>query len=267
MTAHIIDRRAVKRQEATRLRQAQVSPQAMTALYMGILLLLGLADLAAGGSVLYGGNLLGTFASILTDLIGMVLAAGFTLYCMAVRRGERAEFLTLFDGFSFVGKIIGLNILISIFVSLWSMLFIIPGIIASYRYRFALYNLLENPSLSIPEALEMSKRQTVGYKMQLFVLDLSYYGWMLLASFPATMLITAQIYEMLPPSAPTLLLSLAASLWNAVVSLFYLARYQCVELAYFDTAKATSGIGHGVQPPQGPAGFPGGRGPDGLGGL
>lgn len=100
----------------------------------------------------------------------MVLSAGFVLYCMAVRRGQRAEFLTLFDGFSFVGKVIGLNIVIGVFTFLWSLLFVIPGIIASYRYRFALYNLYENPGIGIMEALDMSKQQTVGYKSQLFVL-------------------------------------------------------------------------------------------------
>ena len=52
--------------------------------------------------------------------MSMVLAAGFVLYCMAVRRGERAEYLTLFDGFSFVGKVILLNIVIYLFTFLWS---------------------------------------------------------------------------------------------------------------------------------------------------
>ncbi len=57
------------------------------------------------------------------------------------------------------------------------------GIIATYRYRFALYNLLENPDLGILEAINLSKEQTYGYKWQLFVLDLSFLGWLILDVF------------------------------------------------------------------------------------
>jgi hypothetical protein len=56
------------------------------------------------------------------------------------------------------------------------------GIIAAYRYRFALYNLCENPELGVMEALAMSKAQTLGFKWQLFVLDLSFIGWNILVS-------------------------------------------------------------------------------------
>lgn len=147
----------------------------------------------------------------MTGLLSMVLSAGFVLYCMAVRRGQRAEFLTLFDGFSFVGKIVGLNIVIAVFTALWSLLFVIPGIIASYRYRFALYNLYENPGIGIMEALDMSKQQTMGYKEQLFMLDLTYLGWSLLASVPALVLEWSISYQAIqqpstcpppPPSRP-----------------------------------------------------------------
>lgn len=48
----------------------------------------------------------------------------------------------------------------AVFIALWSMLLIVPGIIAAYRYRFALYNLCENPELGVMEALAMSKAQT-----------------------------------------------------------------------------------------------------------
>ena len=81
-----------------------------------------------------------------------------------------------------MGKVILLNIVIYLFTFFWSLLFVIPGIIAAYRYRFALYNLYENPGIGVMEALNMSKQQTLGYKGQLFMLDLSYIGWLLLAS-------------------------------------------------------------------------------------
>ena len=120
------------------------------------------------------------FVSIVISLVTAVLGAGDILYTMNVRKGLITPYTTLFDGFLFAGKIILLEIVQYIFVFLWSLLFIIPGIIAGYRYRFALYNLCENPEMGVMEALNMSKAQTRGHKWELFVLDLSFLGWIIL---------------------------------------------------------------------------------------
>ncbi|MBQ0037541.1 MAG: DUF975 family protein [Clostridiales bacterium] len=137
------------------------------------------------------------FVSIAVTLLCFILEAGWALYLLGVRRGETMGYGTLFDGFSFAGKLILLNLLMTIFIALWSMLFVIPGIIASYRYRFAVYNLCENPELGVMEALSMSKAQTAGYKGQLFVLDLSFIGWLLLSSLTMGILLiwVAPYYE------------------------------------------------------------------------
>jgi uncharacterized membrane protein len=272
----LIDRKQLKRDMKDLLSSAQVSPRLMTALYLGLLLVLNLISGLSGAS-----GLLSTFLSILTSLLGMVLGAGFVLYCMAVRRGERAEFLTLFDGFSFVGKLISLTIIMYFFVALWTMLFVVPGIIAAYRYRFALYNLYENPGIGVFDALNMSKRQTYGYKGQLFLLDMSYLGWTLLASLPAT-IYNGMVYEQMleealpsmgafpgtiaavsggfgPAAMPFWAWTLLMGLWQIAVAVFYLPTYQCVELGYFEAAKSTSGIGSGVNGPR--------QAPDDLGGF
>lgn len=284
MMAQLIDRRRLKAEASDLLRTAQVNPKAMAALYLALILVMNLADSLAGGM---GSSLAGTFIAVLSLLMNVVLGVGFTLYCMAIRRGERSEFLTLFDGFSFVGKVIGLSLLIALFTFLWSLLFFIPGIIAGYRYRFAMYNLCENPEISILEALDMSKQQTYGYKGQLFMLDLSYLGWFLLASLPSLiqsgylyLLILRDPYTyMTDPAALASVgvLSLGASVvcwvWSAAVQIFYLPQYQCVELGYFDIAKQTSGVSTGNLPPQdrwssGSDGQDGGwSGPDDLGGY
>ena len=279
MTAELIDRKKLKEEVGELLSGAQVSPRAMTALYAGLLLILNLVCAFTGEGIL------STFVSILTSLLSVLLGAGFAMYCMAIRRGDRAEYLTLFDGFSFVGKLIALTIVTYAFIWLWSMLFVIPGIVAAYRYRFAPYNLYENPGISVMEALEMSKRQTMGYKGQLFALDLSYIGWTLLASLPAMVEMGMMYYAMfssyydymtgaisvMPTDftasviLPAWLWTLISGLWSMAVSLFYLPHFQCVELGYFETAKRTSGVGEGAEPPAINAW--GGSGPDGLGGL
>ena len=114
-------------------------------------------------------------------LAQVILSAGWAIYHLGVRQGREMPFSCLLDGFNFLGKLILLNIVMSIFVFLWSLLFYIPGIIAQYRYRFAVYNLCENPDIGIMEAISMSKAQTAGFKWTLFVLDLSFIGWILLS--------------------------------------------------------------------------------------
>ena len=279
MTAELIDRKKLKEEVRELLSGAQVSPRTMTALYTGLLLVMNLVCAFTGEGIL------STFVSILTSLLSVLLGAGFAMYCMAIRRGERAEYLTLFDGFSFVGKLISLTIVTYAFIWLWSMLFVIPGIVAAYRYRFAPYNLYENPGIGVMEALEMSKRQTMGYKGQLFALGLSYLGWTLLASLPAIVEVGMLYYGLFSSAfdymngtiaampadistfavLPAWLWTLIISLWSMAVSLFYLPNYQCVELGYFETAKRTSGVGAGAETPAIGAGP--GAGPDGLGGL
>lgn len=133
-------------------------------------------------------TLLITFVSVLVWLLLSVLHGGYSLYSLGVRRGEQMPYTTLFDGFAFVGKLILLNLVMSIFIALWLMLFIIPGIIASYRYRFAVYNLCENPEIGVMEAIEMSKVQTAGFKGELFIMDLSFIGWGILTGFTAGIL-------------------------------------------------------------------------------
>lgn len=264
MTVERIDRRQLKADVKELLGTAQVSPRGMAALYLGLVLVLNLIDSFANqsaGSVI---SPVGLFVTILTTLLSAVLGVGFILYCMAIRRGERAEYLTLFDGFSFVGKIIVLELLQTLFIFLWSMLFVVPGIVAMYRYRFAVYNLCENPGISPMEALDMSKRQTWGYKGQLFILDWSYFGWILLAVLPifalAGYLVNAAVQmayggDYLPwglylHPGQFILWTILSDVWAFVVSLFYRPNLQCVDLGYFETAKRTSGVGLSPEPPR-----------------
>lgn len=118
-----------------------------------------------------------TFVPVLIALLSTVLYAGYSSYCMAIRRREEAGVSSLLDGLGVAGKVIWCDIQMSLRVTLWSMLFVIPGVIALYRYRFAMYNILRDPSLSAGQAIALSCRQTEGMKMELFLLDLSFIGW------------------------------------------------------------------------------------------
>ncbi len=72
-----------------------------------------------------------------------------------------------------------------LYLFLWSLLFVIPGIIKWYEYRMIPYLLAENPNMSMEEAFGRSKDMTYGDKWNIFVLDLSFIGWILLAAFTA----------------------------------------------------------------------------------
>ncbi len=69
-----------------------------------------------------------------------------------------------------------------LWVYLWSLLFFIPGIVKSYAYSMMFFVMAENPKISVRKAMQISKELTRGYKGELFVLHLSFIGWMILSS-------------------------------------------------------------------------------------
>ncbi|PKK97101.1 MAG: hypothetical protein CVV58_02995 [Tenericutes bacterium HGW-Tenericutes-3] len=80
-------------------------------------------------------------------------------------------------------RTLALQFLIGLYVFLWSLLFVIPGIIKAYAYSMSFYLIQRKPDLNATEAIDMSKKITTGYKSDLFVLDLSYFGWYFLGLF------------------------------------------------------------------------------------
>lgn len=114
----------------------------------------------------------------------IILNAGFTLYTLKIIRHYKAGIPNLLDGFSIFLRVLWLSILQYIFIFLWTLLFVVPGIIAAYRYRMALYLLLDNPGMSPMDCIRESKRMMAGHKGELFVMDLSFIGWVLLTILP-----------------------------------------------------------------------------------
>ena len=204
----VLDRASLKQESKALLKTARVNPYLFTLLVLAVTLVVsGISnymnmddEFAYLYSVQYGIDLsflalhrafpalVVLFVSVVCALLNMVLEAGVSLYHLGIRRGEEMPYVTLFDGFSFAGKLILLALVQYIFIFLWTLLFIIPGFIAAYRYRFAVYNLCENPDMGVMEAINMSKAQTAGFKWQLFVLDLSFIGWRILSGLTLNIL-------------------------------------------------------------------------------
>lgn len=193
----LLDRAQIKAEARSLIRTGTVSPIRMTLFYLAVGLVLNLIDSgityalgvqqlslspAALPDTLAHLSIVAIFIGILISLISTVLSAGYTCYCLGIQHRVHMPYESLFDAFSFAGKVILLNLVQGLFIFFWSMLFVIPGIIAVYRYSFAMMNLCENPDLGVMEALNLSKQQTNGFKWQLFLLHLSFLGWSILAA-------------------------------------------------------------------------------------
>ena len=88
---------------------------------------------------------------------------------------------TLFEYFTFWKPIAGATLLKTLLVLLWSLLFVIPGIIAAYNYAMVPYIQADNPCLPAREALAQSKEMMYGNRWRLFCLQISFIGWELLS--------------------------------------------------------------------------------------
>ncbi len=100
------------------------------------------------------------------------------IFLKQARDGEKMEVGSLFKGFSEdIGGNIVLGLLVALFTSLWSLLFVIPGIIKAYAYSMSFYVKSDHPEYGWKECMDESQRIMNGHKMDLFVLHLSFIGW------------------------------------------------------------------------------------------
>ena len=130
-----------------------------------------------------GGFLL-TLATFAMSMFLNLVTCGWQLYTLRASREEETGGLeTLFACFQQFWRFLSAVLLMGLFTALWTMLFIIPGLIAVYSYSQTIYIMLDHPEMSAMEAIAASKQMMRGHKAEFFVLELSFFGWMLLAGF------------------------------------------------------------------------------------
>lgn len=116
--------------------------------------------------------------SIARLFIGSIVGIGYARFNLdLVDNVTEARFATLFSYMRFWKVAIITRIVRTLYIVLWTLLFIIPGIIASYNYALTDYILAENPELTTKEALELSKKMMYGHRFRLFCLEFSFIGW------------------------------------------------------------------------------------------
>jgi uncharacterized membrane protein len=135
--------------------------------------------------------------SLVLSLVFSIIVFGYVIAFLRLSRRQETDVRTLFDGFAHTAKLIGLQIMIGIFVFLWSLLLVVPGIIATFRYSMAAWILADDPSKGIMQCIRESKEMMRSHKGELFVLNLSFIGWMFVGSF-VSMLLGMFIGAMVP---------------------------------------------------------------------
>ena len=198
---------AMKRNSKEIIRTAKPSVIAIGMIYVAVIMLLGYlsSSLLSGNitesaarkymNMIQNGNFEGALAyaetfkpslpnsviNVVIRIVEWILSAGFLIFIMnTVRKTGTACVGNLLDGFGMFFRVFVLNLLITVFVALWTLLLVVPGIIAAYKYRQAMYILIDNPDKSPMQCIRESKQMMSGHKWELFGLDLSFIGWFLL---------------------------------------------------------------------------------------
>lgn len=126
-------------------------------------------------------NTIGSVLGLASFLLGGLIQLGYAKFLLFQYDESPAEFGDLFSEVDRYGTGFAQAFLRSLYTTLWTLLFIIPGVIARLSYAMTPFILEENPDMTASEAIRASKELMQGHKMDLFVLELSFLGWALLA--------------------------------------------------------------------------------------
>ena len=133
---------------------------------------------------LIGNAIVGVSSFISFIFIGPITFGLSSLFLKQARDRKTMDVAGLFDGFNYFGQTFLLGFLSTLFIALWSMLFVIPGIVKTYSYSMIYYIKADHPEYDWKQCIDESRRIMNGHKMELFIQDLSFIGWNFLAMLP-----------------------------------------------------------------------------------
>ncbi len=118
-------------------------------------------------------------------LVVCPLAFGFSLCFLRLVRGEDSSEMVgdQFKVFNQYGRYLGGSLLMTLYVILWSLLLVIPGIVKGYAYAMTPYVMNDHPEMDADDCIHESRMMMKGYKWKLFCMDLSFIGWAILCIF------------------------------------------------------------------------------------
>ena len=133
-------------------------------------------------AILMGVGLVLLLWAIVILVIGGATTLGYAKYNLNLVDDKNPKLKDIFSQYDRLGTGFGMQFFRGLFTFLWSLLFVIPGIIASYSYYMTPFILCERPDMTSREAIRESKELMRGNKWRLFCLEISFIGWELLAS-------------------------------------------------------------------------------------
>jgi len=125
-------------------------------------------------------RLAGLPIELLSTAVSTALMLGVCRFYLGIVQENEALLARLMHGFRRIFAAFFANLLRGIFIYFWTLLFIIPGIIATYRYAMTFYVLADDPTAGPLEAIRRSKQMMIGNKWKLFCLQCRFIGWFLL---------------------------------------------------------------------------------------
>lgn len=125
---------------------------------------------------------IGLIASL---IISGPLTVGLYRFFLELIRGKEMELGMLFDGFSIFTTSLKAYLLMILYIILWSLLLIVPGIIAAISYSMTLFILADQNNIGASEAILKSKRMMLGNRMRFFLLGCRFIGWFILGILTA----------------------------------------------------------------------------------
>ena len=121
---------------------------------------------------------------IISILMGGAGTLGYAKFNLNLVDKKEESFFDLFSQFDRIGTGICMKFLVSLYTILWTLLFIVPGIIKGYSYAMTPYILAEHPEMTVSEAITESRRIMDGNKWRLCCLAMSFLGWATLCMIP-----------------------------------------------------------------------------------
>ena len=128
------------------------------------------------------GSLAGT-VNLVHFILGGTINLGYTQFLLDQYDGKELACRTLFSKFDQFGQGFLQRFLRNLYIALWSLLFIVPGIVKIYSYAMTPYIMTEHPEMTANEAITASRQLMDGHKGELFCLHLSFIGWQFLNLF------------------------------------------------------------------------------------
>ena len=126
-------------------------------------------------------SVVAVLVAIARIIIGSFVEVGYARFNMDLVDGEEGRLETLFRYSKQWGTMLAAELLQVVYILGWMLLFIIPGLIAAYRYSLTSYILAENPEMDANDAITRSKELMKGNKWRLFCLRFSFIGWDILS--------------------------------------------------------------------------------------